>query len=74
VIALAARAIVYLCFVFAMPTPGGAGPSEAAAGVFFGDLVAPADAIVVVVVFRAATFYLQLAIGLAWLPFARRKA
>lgn len=72
-VALTARALVYLCFVFAMPTPGGAGPSEAAAGVFFGDLVPPADAIVVVVVFRAATFYLQLAIGVLYLPFARRR-
>ena len=74
VTALTLRALVYLCFVFAMPTPGGAGPSEAAAGVFFGDLVAPADAIVVVVVFRAATFYLQVAIGVLYLPFARRPA
>jgi len=42
--------------------------------VFFGDLVPPADAIVVVVVFRAATFYLQLAIGVLYLPFARRRS
>ncbi len=67
-VALTLRALVYLCFVFAMPTPGGAGPSEAAAGLFFADLVAPADAIVVVAVFRAATFYLQLAIGIVYLP------
>ncbi len=71
-VALTLRALVYLCFVFAMPTPGGAGPSEAAAGVFFGDLVAPADAIVVVIVFRAATFYLQLLIGAVVLPFTMR--
>lgn len=67
-VALAMRALIYLCFVFAMPTPGGTGPSEAAAGVFFADLVAPADAIVIVVVFRAATYYLQLAIGVLYLP------
>lgn len=66
--ALCLRALVYLCFVFAMPTPGGAGPSEAAAAWFFGDLVAPADAIAIVVVFRASTFYLQLAIGALYLP------
>ena len=66
--ALCLRALVYLCFVFAMPTPGGVGPSEAAAAWFFGDLVAPADAIVIVVVFRASTFYLQLAIGALYLP------
>jgi len=35
---------------------------------FFADLVAPADAIVVVVVFRGATYYLQLAIGALYLP------
>ncbi len=68
IVALALRSLIYLCFVFAMPTPGGAGPSEAAAGLFFADLVAPADAIVVVVVFRAATYYLQLAIGILYLP------
>lgn len=72
-VGLIARALVYLCFVFAMPTPGGAGPSEAAAGVFFGDLVAPADAIVVVVVFRAATFYLQVLIGVVSIPFTMRR-
>jgi uncharacterized membrane protein YbhN (UPF0104 family) len=68
---LCLRALVYLCFVFAMPTPGGAGPSEAAAAWFFGDLVAPADAIAIVVVFRASTFYLQLAIGALYLPIRR---
>lgn len=67
-VALCLRALVYLCFVFAMPTPGGVGPSEAAAAWFFGDLVTPADAIVIVVVFRASTFYLQLAIGALYLP------
>lgn len=70
-VTLCLRALVYLCFVFAMPTPGGAGPSEAAAAWFFGDLVAPADAIVIVVVFRASTFYLQLAIGALYLPIRR---
>lgn len=68
---LSLRSLIYLCFVFAMPTPGGAGPSEAAAGLFFADLVAPADAIVVVVVFRASTYYLQLAIGIVYLPIMR---
>jgi uncharacterized protein (TIRG00374 family) len=67
-VAIVTRALIYLCFIFAMPTPGGTGLSEAAAGVFFADLVAPADAIVIVVVFRASTFYLQLAIGVVWLP------
>ncbi|HWO20034.1 MAG TPA: lysylphosphatidylglycerol synthase domain-containing protein, partial [Kofleriaceae bacterium] len=65
---LCLRALIYLCFVFAMPTPGGAGPSEAVAAWFFGDLLDPADAIAVVVVFRASTFYLQLAIGALYLP------
>jgi uncharacterized protein (TIRG00374 family) len=68
VVAITLRAMAYLCFVFAMPTPGGAGPSEAAAAVMFGDLLGPADAIIVVAVFRAATFYLQLAIGAVYLP------
>ena len=68
VIELALRALVFLCFIFAMPTPGGTGASEAAAGLFFADLVAPADAIIAVAVFRAATYYLQLAIGALYLP------
>jgi hypothetical protein len=34
----------------------------------FGDLVGAADAIVIVVVFRAATYYLQIAIGALYLP------
>lgn len=65
---LVLRALVFLCFVFASPTPGGTGTSEAAAGLFFADLVAPTDAIIVVVVFRGATYYLQLAIGALYLP------
>ncbi|MDQ3366410.1 MAG: flippase-like domain-containing protein [Myxococcota bacterium] len=67
-VTLSLRALVYLCFIFAMPTPGGTGLSEAAAATFFGDLIPPADAIVVVAVFRAATYYLQLAIGAVYLP------
>jgi uncharacterized protein (TIRG00374 family) len=65
-VTLALRALVYLCFIFALPTPSG--PSEAAAAMFFGDLVPPTDAIIVVAVFRAATFYLQLMIGALYLP------
>jgi uncharacterized protein (TIRG00374 family) len=68
VVTLAMRSLVYLCFIFAMPTPGGTGLSEAAAATFFGDLMPPADAIIVVAVFRASTFYLQLAIGALYLP------
>jgi uncharacterized membrane protein YbhN (UPF0104 family) len=56
--------------VFALPTPGGAGPSEAAAVVMFGDLLPPADAILVVAVFRVATFYLQVVIGVVFLAIA----
>jgi glycosyltransferase 2 family protein len=68
IVELALRSLIYLCFIFASPTPGGTGTSEAAAGLFFADLVAPADAIIAVVVFRAATYYLQLAIGALYLP------
>jgi uncharacterized protein (TIRG00374 family) len=66
--AIAMRAVVFLCFMFAVPTPGGAGGTEAAAGLFFSDLIPLADALVVVAVFRAATFYLHLAIGLIYVP------
>ena len=36
----------------------------------FGDLLAADDALAVVILFRAATFYLQLAIGALYLPIA----
>ena len=69
-VTFAARSLVYLCFVFAIPTPGGAGPSEAAAVLMFGDLLPADDALAAVILFRAATFYLQLAIGALYLPVA----
>lgn len=65
-VTLTLRSLVFLCFMFAAPTPGGAGASEAAAGLFFADLVPVADAIAIVAVFRASTFYLQLAIGVTY--------
>ncbi len=58
--------IVYLAFTYVAPTPGAAGLSEATAGPFFGDLVGPANAVLVVVLFRGLTLHLQILWGLVF--------
>lgn len=58
-------AIVYQAFTYIAPTPGIA---EAAAGAFFGGLLGNAHAFAVVLLFRALTAYLQIAIGVVYLP------
>ena len=68
-VATVGSAVVYKCFTYFAPTPGGAGLSEAAATSFFGHVVAPADAVIAVVPFRSATFYLHIGLGLVYLPF-----
>lgn len=65
VAALVPIAIVYQAFTYIAPTPGIA---EASAGVFFGGLLGDADAFTVVLLFRALTAYLQIALGLVHLP------
>jgi uncharacterized protein (TIRG00374 family) len=57
------RAVIYLGFIYLFPTPGGAGGAEASAELFFGELLP-----VVVMLFRAATFYLHVVIGVVYLP------
>jgi hypothetical protein len=58
-------AIVYQAFTYIAPTPGIA---EAGAGAFFAGLLGDGGAFAVVVLFRALTAYLQIAIGLVYLP------
>lgn len=58
-------AIVYLAFMFIAPAPG---LGEASAAVFFGALMPRSDAIVIVLLFRALTAYLHVAIALVYLP------
>jgi uncharacterized membrane protein YbhN (UPF0104 family) len=58
-------AIVYQAFTYIAPTPGIA---EAASGAFFGGLLGNAHAFAVVLLFRALTAYLQIVIGLVYLP------
>lgn len=65
--------IIYLAFTYVAPTPGGAGLSEAVAAPFFGALVAPDAAVLAVLLFRGLTFYLQIAMGVVYLPFLGRK-
>ena len=55
---------VYVAFLYVAPTPGGAGLAEGAATDFFGSLLAPAAAVMTVLLFRALTFYLYVAVGL----------
>ncbi|HTL37214.1 MAG TPA: flippase-like domain-containing protein [Kofleriaceae bacterium] len=59
---------VYAAFSYVAPTPGGAGLSEAAATVFYGSILGAREAVLVVLLFRALTFYLGIAIGLLYLP------
>lgn len=59
---------VFLAFSYLAPTPGGAGLSEAAAVVFFGGLLPAPKAVVVGLLARALTFYLQIAVGAVYLP------
>jgi uncharacterized protein (TIRG00374 family) len=58
---------VYAAFTYVAPTPGGAGLSEAAATVFYGSILPARDAVLVVLLFRALTFYLHIAIGVIYL-------
>jgi uncharacterized protein (TIRG00374 family) len=59
--------IVYVAFTYVAPTPGGAGLAEAAATVFYGGILPARDAVVVVLLFRALTFYFEILIGIVYL-------
>jgi len=59
--------VVYAAFTYVAPTPGGAGLSEAVAVPFFGGILPAHDAVIVVLLFRALTFYLDVAIGIVYL-------
>lgn len=58
---------VYVGFSYVAPTPGGAGLSEAAGPAFYGAILSTRDAMVVVLLFRALTFYLEIAVGIVYL-------
>jgi uncharacterized membrane protein YbhN (UPF0104 family) len=58
--------IVYAAFTYVAPTPGGAGLSEAAATVFYGSILSAHDAMLVVLLFRALTFYLHIVVGVIY--------
>lgn len=62
---LVAIAIVYQAFTYIAPTPGIA---EASAGAFFAGVLGDAHAFAVVLLFRALTAYLQIVLGLVYLP------
>jgi hypothetical protein len=64
-LATAPVAVVYIAFTFIAPAPG---LGEASAGVFFGALMPRSEAIMVVLLFRALTAYLHVAIALVYLP------
>jgi uncharacterized protein (TIRG00374 family) len=61
-------AILYQAFTYIVPTPGASGFAEAAAGVFFATLVPGGHAFMVVLLYRALTTYLHVALGLLYLP------
>jgi uncharacterized protein (TIRG00374 family) len=58
---------LYAAFTYVAPTPGGAGLSEAVATRFYGAILAPRSAVLVVLLFRSLTFYLQIAVGAVYL-------
>lgn len=60
-------ATVYAAFTYVAPTPGGAGISEAAGPLFYASVLEPRDAVIVVLLFRALTFYLHIAVGIVYL-------
>ncbi len=57
--------IVYQAFAYIAPAPG---IPEAGANVFFSDLFPGGSALVVVILFRGLTAYLQVLLGLVYLP------
>ena len=59
--------IVYVAFTYVAPTPGGAGLAEAAATLFYGSILPARDAVLVVLLFRALTFYLEIVVGIVYL-------
>lgn len=59
-------AIVYQAFTYIAPAPG---IPEAGAAAFFGGLLPDGGAFLVVLLFRALTAYLHIALGLVYLPF-----
>jgi uncharacterized protein (TIRG00374 family) len=59
--------IVYVAFTYVAPTPGGAGLAEAAATLFYGSILPARDAVLVVLLFRALTFYLEVLVGIVYL-------
>ena len=59
--------IVYAAFTYVAPTPGGAGLSEAVGPAFYGAVLNAHDATLVVLLFRALTFYLHIVVGVIYL-------
>jgi uncharacterized protein (TIRG00374 family) len=58
---------VYAAFTYVAPTPGGAGISEAVGPAFYGGVLNAHDAVLVVLLFRALTFYLHIFVGIIYL-------
>jgi len=54
---------IYLAFLYVAPTPGGAGLAESTAVDFFGAVLPAAEAIAVVLLYRALAFYAFVGIG-----------
>jgi glycosyltransferase 2 family protein len=59
--------VVYAAFTYVAPTPGGAGLSEAVGPAFYGSMLGAHDAVLVVLLFRALTFYLHIVVGVVYL-------
>ncbi len=62
-----ATTVVYVAFTYIAPTPGGAGFAEAMALPFFGDVLPPESAVMMVLAYRSMTLAVQLCFGLPYL-------
>ena len=61
-----AHSTLFTALAYSAPTPGGAGIAEASSVMFFKDIISPAQSLYVGGVFRAFTFYFQIAAGAAY--------
>lgn len=58
-------AIVFLAFTYVAPTPGASGLSELSAAAFFGAVLPPSTALLLVLLFRGITLYFHVLVGFA---------
>lgn len=58
---------VYVAFLYTAPTPGATGLAEVMAVAFFGSILPAKEAVMLMLMFRALTIYLQVLLGIPYL-------